>query len=406
MAACWAPTSSSPSSWGWDNSSTSLLMSDGIVAATAVAAVNSSRQQQQQEQQHNAGNSMVVPPTSSSPSAMGLKLGKRIYFEDSPNGAPTASAPQETSAATAIVASPPTRKKQRGVAQPAATPRCQVDGCGADLSGSKGYHRRHRVCELHSKAPKSIVKGQEQRFCQQCSRFHGLGYFDEGKRSCRRRLAGHNQRRRKPPPPDPFVIPSSILGFSSSGNFMNPPQHLLDGSFIVSKNNWPSSSSCRYDQLAAYNHSNFLLKSKQDMIASHGVYQFLKCHAAASSPSPPSSSQSPSPVAKSSIVMASPLEPGAINHPTTSDALSLLSASEQWGSCSSSSPSPPVASSMIAHNKPMKVDESSFQLQLYHSDPDHQRHYQQQRFVGGISDLFQFQKPTALLQESHQAFDA
>ena len=28
-------------------------------------------------------------------------------------------------------------------------------------------------------------------------RFHPLSEFDEGKRSCRRRLAGHNRRRRK-----------------------------------------------------------------------------------------------------------------------------------------------------------------------------------------------------------------
>ncbi|KAK4750464.1 hypothetical protein SAY87_003946 [Trapa incisa] len=38
----------------------------------------------------------------------------------------------------------------------------------------------------------------EQRFCQQCSRFHLLGEFDNGKRSCRKRLAGHNERQRKP----------------------------------------------------------------------------------------------------------------------------------------------------------------------------------------------------------------
>ncbi|CAK9181584.1 unnamed protein product [Ilex paraguariensis] len=30
-------------------------------------------------------------------------------------------------------------------------------------------------------------------------RFHQLPEFDQGKRSCRRRLAGHNERRRKPP---------------------------------------------------------------------------------------------------------------------------------------------------------------------------------------------------------------
>lgn len=29
-------------------------------------------------------------------------------------------------------------------------------------------------------------------------RFHILAEFDKGKRSCRKRLAGHNERRRKP----------------------------------------------------------------------------------------------------------------------------------------------------------------------------------------------------------------
>lgn len=34
----------------------------------------------------------------------------------------------------------------------------------------------------------------------QFGRFHVLQEFDEGKRSCRRRLAGHNRRRRKTHP--------------------------------------------------------------------------------------------------------------------------------------------------------------------------------------------------------------
>ncbi|KAJ4841140.1 hypothetical protein Tsubulata_006433 [Turnera subulata] len=76
-------------------------------------------------------------------------------------------------------------------------PSCQVERCGADLSDAKRYHRRHKVCEVHSKAPAVVVAGLRQRFCQQCSRFHELTEFDETKRSCRRRLAGHNERRRK-----------------------------------------------------------------------------------------------------------------------------------------------------------------------------------------------------------------
>lgn len=49
-------------------------------------------------------------------------------------------------------------------------PSCQVDGCNADLSEAKPYHRRHKVCEYHAKAPSVQMAGLQQRFCQQCSR--------------------------------------------------------------------------------------------------------------------------------------------------------------------------------------------------------------------------------------------
>ncbi|KAF6154953.1 hypothetical protein GIB67_018390 [Kingdonia uniflora] len=77
---------------------------------------------------------------------------------------------------------------------------CQVDDCGAVLQNAKDYHRRHKVCEVHSKAVNALVGSVMQRFCQQCSRFHLLQEFDDGKRSCRRRLSGHNKRRRKANP--------------------------------------------------------------------------------------------------------------------------------------------------------------------------------------------------------------
>lgn len=47
---------------------------------------------------------------------------------------------------------------------------CQVQDCRADLSSAKDYHRRHKVCEVHSKAAKALVGNVMQRFCQQCSR--------------------------------------------------------------------------------------------------------------------------------------------------------------------------------------------------------------------------------------------
>ncbi|KAL5162875.1 Squamosa promoter-binding protein 1 [Glycine soja] len=69
-------------------------------------------------------------------------------------------------------------------------PSCQVDNCDADLSEAKQYHRRHKVCEYHAKAPSVHMAGLQQRF-------HELSEFDDSKRSCRTRLAGHNERRRK-----------------------------------------------------------------------------------------------------------------------------------------------------------------------------------------------------------------
>ncbi|CAN8285926.1 unnamed protein product [Cochlearia groenlandica] len=96
---------------------------------------------------------------------------------------------------------------------------CQVENCEADLSKVKDYHRRHKVCEMHSKATSAIVGGIMQRFCQQCSRFHVLQEFDEGKRSCRRRLAGHNKRRRKANP-EPGANGNPLSDDHQSSNYM------------------------------------------------------------------------------------------------------------------------------------------------------------------------------------------
>ncbi|KAK1393467.1 squamosa promoter-binding-like protein 14 [Heracleum sosnowskyi] len=104
-------------------------------------------------------------------------------------------------------------------------PKCQVDDCKEDLSTAKDYHRRHKVCEVHSKATKAIVGKQMQRFCQQCSRFHPLSEFDEGKRSCRRRLAGHNRRRRKTQPDD---VTSKLLPPSNRENANNGDVDLVN----------------------------------------------------------------------------------------------------------------------------------------------------------------------------------
>ncbi|PPS08128.1 hypothetical protein GOBAR_AA12518 [Gossypium barbadense] len=118
------------------------------------------------------------------------------------------------------------------------SPRCQAEGCNADLTHAKHYHRRHKVCEFHSKASTVIAAGLTQRFCQQCSRFHLLSEFDNGKRSCRKRLADHNRRRRKsqhqqqqprsPPRPPPPQSDSRVHSSSTVTVAVSPPRMSLD----------------------------------------------------------------------------------------------------------------------------------------------------------------------------------
>ncbi|CAI9765898.1 unnamed protein product [Fraxinus pennsylvanica] len=77
--------------------------------------------------------------------------------------------------------------------------RCQVPECKADISELKGYHKRHRICLRCANARSVVLDGECKRYCQQCGKFHILSDFDEGKRSCRRKLERHNNRRRRKP---------------------------------------------------------------------------------------------------------------------------------------------------------------------------------------------------------------
>uniref|UniRef100_A0ACD5UW85 Uncharacterized protein n=1 Tax=Avena sativa TaxID=4498 RepID=A0ACD5UW85_AVESA len=121
------------------------------------------------------------------------------------------------------------RGSPRGAAQKM-YPSCAVDGCMVDLSTCRDYYRKHKVCEAHSKTPIVTVAGREMRFCQQCSRFHLLTEFDEAKRSCRKRLDGHNRRRRKPRPDN--------MNFEC---FMTSQQGNMFSSFATPRpmENWP-----------------------------------------------------------------------------------------------------------------------------------------------------------------------
>uniref|UniRef100_A0ACD5XZZ3 Uncharacterized protein n=1 Tax=Avena sativa TaxID=4498 RepID=A0ACD5XZZ3_AVESA len=166
-------------------------------------------------------------PPSRPECSVDLKLGGLGEFVAAPDGAamkePAAKGgpvvPASTAAAAAAVvpsASPLKRPRPGAGAGSGHCPSCAVDGCKADLSRCRDYHRRHKVCEAHSKTPLVLVAGREMRFCQQCSRFHLLAEFDEAKRSCRKRLAGHNRRRRKPQ-----------VDSMNSGSFMTTQQGLF-----------------------------------------------------------------------------------------------------------------------------------------------------------------------------------
>ncbi|KAK9078928.1 hypothetical protein SSX86_002987 [Deinandra increscens subsp. villosa] len=143
---------------------------------------------------------------------VGLKLGRQTYR-------------QEKSRTNVSGSSYSLVKRSRGSHHGSGLPRCQVEGCNLDLASAKDYHRRHKICVDHSKSPQVVVAGMERRFCQQCSRLHDLSEFDDGKRSCRRRLSAHNARRRKPRSEDTTIDRRPHMGFlvnrlsiSSSGS--------------------------------------------------------------------------------------------------------------------------------------------------------------------------------------------
>ncbi|KAK9725707.1 hypothetical protein RND81_05G163800 [Saponaria officinalis] len=186
----------------------------------------------------------------SSDSLNGLKFGQKIYFEDVGVGVKTGGV---------------SKKNGKGMVQNGQPPRCQVEGCNVDLSDAKAYYSRHKVCGMHSKSPLVVVSGIQQRFCQQCSRFHQLAEFDQGKRSCRRRLAGHNERRRKPPSGS---LLSSRLGRLSSSLFGDSTTKsglLLDFSSYSrhsGKDLWPGSKT---SEAVSGSPSTSLVKFHHDM---------------------------------------------------------------------------------------------------------------------------------------------
>ncbi|XP_023541177.1 squamosa promoter-binding-like protein 11 isoform X2 [Cucurbita pepo subsp. pepo] len=180
---------------------------------------------------------------------LSLKLGKQAYFENT-------SAGNVKKPSVPLMESQATRKR----CQNTPSPHCQVEGCNIDLSNAKDYYRKHRVCESHSKSPKVIIGGIERRFCQQCSRFHGISDFDEKKRSCRRRLSNHNARRRKPQSKVISLNPARLSSWDFERRQIDVFSDKLSLIYPISRTNsaWESELNTRHPQCGQY-----VLKSEQ-----------------------------------------------------------------------------------------------------------------------------------------------
>nr|CAB3483467.1 unnamed protein product [Digitaria exilis] len=239
-----------PKMWDWDSRSlTARPSSDAL-------RLGGTTQGQQQKQQQPASAAAKAAEANRAGAggnggALNLHLGLRedaaTPMDASPS-APMASSPSPPASASAAGQEPVVRPSKRvrsgspgsaggsagaGAANGGASyPMCQVDDCRADLTSAKDYHRRHKVCEAHSKTTKALVASQMQRFCQQCSRFHSLAEFDEGKRSCRRRLAGHNRRRRKTQPTD---VASQLLLPGNQENAGNRTQDIVNLITVIAR---------------------------------------------------------------------------------------------------------------------------------------------------------------------------
>ncbi|KAJ1269147.1 hypothetical protein BS78_07G188200 [Paspalum vaginatum] len=237
-----------PRMWEWD--------SRALTARPAPDALRAGQGKQQQQQQHQPpAAAKATEAMRQGAGALSLQLGLREDAAAPMDASPPAPVPSSPSppASAAAGQDPVVRPSKRvrsgspgsaggsggggGAAGAAANggaayPMCQVDDCRADLTSAKDYHRRHKVCGTHSKTTKALVAGQMQRFCQQCSRFHPLAEFDEGKRSCRRRLAGHNRRRRKTQPTD---VASQLLLPGNQENAANRTQDIVNLITVIAR---------------------------------------------------------------------------------------------------------------------------------------------------------------------------
>ncbi|XP_062208953.1 squamosa promoter-binding-like protein 1 isoform X2 [Phragmites australis] len=192
---------------------------------------------------------------------VGVDKRRRVSPEDGSAGCSNSALANGDSHVVSVQRARSNEERPRKGACSSSPPSCQVDGCQADLSGARDYHKRHKVCEAHTRSSVVRIKSVEHRFCQQCSRFHLLQEFDEGKKSCRSRLARHNGRRRK-------VQPQAGV----DANSMNENQSLSSTLLLLLKQLSGLESGSSSEQI---NHPNYLVNLLKNLaaIASTQAYQ-------------------------------------------------------------------------------------------------------------------------------------
>jgi hypothetical protein len=180
-----------PKMWDWDSRALTARPSSDALRLGGGAAQGQQHQKQQQQPAASAAAKAAEAHRQGAAGngALNLHLGLRedaaTPMDTSPSATVTSS-PSPPASAPAAGQEPVVRPSKRvrsgspgsaggsagaGAANGGASyPMCQVDDCRADLTSAKDYHRRHKVCETHSKTTKAVVASQMQRFCQQCSR--------------------------------------------------------------------------------------------------------------------------------------------------------------------------------------------------------------------------------------------
>nr|CAD1820193.1 unnamed protein product [Ananas comosus var. bracteatus] len=101
---------------------------------------------------------------------------------------------REQSAKAPPSAAPSKRARGPGGSSQAAAS-CLVDGCNSDLSSCRTTTAGTRSAKSTPRPPSSWSAARSRDFASSAA-----AEFDEVKRSCRKRLDGHNRRRRKPQP--------------------------------------------------------------------------------------------------------------------------------------------------------------------------------------------------------------